>query len=233
MFLRDNRLCMGLALSPYVLSKLADFLVRCAVREGATEIVNYLDNFCVVAHDFETGCKAQAMLLLILWRLGFHISFLKVTSPDTRTRLLGIDINTVMLEMSLPEDKLVAHCMKVVLGGHTYCRRIYDMVNAVAKPHYKVHLSCGFHKDGRWWLTFARRFNDKAKIIGHHTPYVFTYSDCRVGVFAPRMNKAIRAQVGHHHCPPDEICAGENRNLLEMWAAFMLLLGRSLAALWP
>lgn len=259
-FLRDNRLCMGLSSSPYVFSKLSDFIVRCAVREGAGEVVNYLDDFCLVARDFESGCAAQAVLMAILRRLGFYISFPKVTSPATKTRFLGIDIDTVALEMTLPEDKLVkmtsalvalegrkratriqlerlagllAHCAKVVRGGRTFCRRIYDAVNAVAKPHYKVRLSGGFHEDRKWWLDFARRFNGKAKIIGRHTPYVSTYSDAsgggfgtihdsdwRVGAFDHGTDEAIRNQVGHHHATPDPTCAGAHINVLEMWAAF-------------
>ena len=99
----------------------------------------------------------------------------------------------------------LAHCAKVVHGRWTFCRCIYDTVNAVAKPHFKVRLSSGFHEDRRWWLDFARKFNGKAKIIGRHTPYVTTYSDAssegvgmihdrdwRVSAFEKKVDEGIR-----------------------------------------
>ena len=49
--LRDNRLCMGLSSSPYVFAKISDFIVRCLVREGFGECVNYLDDFCVIGRS--------------------------------------------------------------------------------------------------------------------------------------------------------------------------------------
>ena len=77
---------MGLALSPYVFGKLSDFIVRCAVREGAGEIVNYLDDFCIGSRVFQTGCLAQGVLIAILCRMSFYISFPKITSPTTKGR---------------------------------------------------------------------------------------------------------------------------------------------------
>ena len=48
-FLRDNRLCMGLNSSSYVFSKISDFVIRCIIREEFTEYVNYLDDFSVMS----------------------------------------------------------------------------------------------------------------------------------------------------------------------------------------
>ena len=47
---------MGLSSGPYVFSKVSDFVVRCMVREGYTECINYLDDFCMVART-EQGCQ--------------------------------------------------------------------------------------------------------------------------------------------------------------------------------
>ena len=92
----------------------------------------------------------------------------------TSARFLGIDIDTMTLEMVLPfEDKLVKlyleeltglviHCARVVQGWDTSCRCIYDMINVVVKPSFKVRLSGGFHDDRKWWLAFAKKFNRKA-----------------------------------------------------------------------
>ena len=44
-YLKDNRLCMGLSSSPYVFSKILDFVVCCANRESITRVLNYLHDF--------------------------------------------------------------------------------------------------------------------------------------------------------------------------------------------
>ena len=135
---------MGLSSSPYVFSKLSDFVVRCMVREGYSDCINYLDDFCIVARTKREGEAAQRALVGILRRLGFYVSFKKVTPPAQVVRFLGIDIDSVRIELRLPVDKLeklrtklksflrrrkgtkgeleslagiLAHCCKVIHGG--------------------------------------------------------------------------------------------------------------------
>ena len=36
---------------------------------GAGEVANYSDNFCIMFRDFDSGCKAQAVLIPIVRRL--------------------------------------------------------------------------------------------------------------------------------------------------------------------
>ena len=59
MYVHDNWLCMKLSSSPYVFSKLSDFVVRCMVREGYPDCINYVDDFCVVARDEKICSRAQ------------------------------------------------------------------------------------------------------------------------------------------------------------------------------
>ena len=91
--IRDNRLCMGLSSSPFVFSKISDFVVRCMVREGYDQCVNYLDDFCVVGRSTVECAEAQQVLVAILRRLGFYVSFRKLSPPATVTRFLGIDVD--------------------------------------------------------------------------------------------------------------------------------------------
>ena len=257
-YMKDNRLCMGLSSSPYVFSKISDFVVRCAVREGTGRVVNYLDDFCVISSDFAEGCRDQSVIMAILRRLGFHISFSKLVSPSTSARFLGIIIDTVSLEMSLPQDKLdklvailrhfkgrrkatrrdlerlgglLAHCSKVIRGGRTFCRRIYDSMSSVREPYFKVRLGSGFREDIAWWCDFAATFNGKAKILGRFAAHISTYSDASswgfgathgprwvVGAFDPGEDEKIGARVGHHHFPPEGSCAEAHINTREMWA---------------
>ena len=77
---------MGLSSSPYVFSKISDFVVRCLVREGFEECVNYLDDFCVVSQTRVSCTAAQRALLTILRRLGFYVSFKKLSTPSRVSR---------------------------------------------------------------------------------------------------------------------------------------------------
>lgn len=61
---------------------------------------------------------------------------------------------------------LLAHCAKVVQGGHTFSRRVYNLMHSV-KYYYKMQLSVGFQEDVLWWLDYAERLNGKAQILGH------------------------------------------------------------------
>ena len=81
----------------------ANFVVRCAVREGVMRVINYLNDFCIVSTNFTKGCSDQGTVLAILRWIGFLISFPKLTSPATSARFLGINIDSVKLEMSLPQ----------------------------------------------------------------------------------------------------------------------------------
>ena len=71
-------------------------------------IVVYLDNFLIVAPTFKE-CQYWfeiLMDLLQLLRLGFEISPGKVVHPCQQLTFLGIQIDTVVLELSLPHEKL-------------------------------------------------------------------------------------------------------------------------------
>ena len=259
-YMKDNRLCMGLASSPYVFSKISDFIVRCAIREGVDRVINYLDDFCIVSGAYDKACAGQRTVIAILRRVGFHISFSKITSPSTCTRFLGININTVTLEMSLPEDKLLkliqvldvtrdrkklsrrelerlggylAHCSKVVKGGRTFCRRIYDAMGTVREPYFKVRIDKGFREDIRWWYGFASQFNGKAKILGRFAAHIATYSDAsswgygashgndwQAGSFNKADDRGLEGILGHHHRAPPPSCDHAHINVREMWAAY-------------
>ena len=259
-YMKDNRLCMGLASSPYVFSKISDLIVRCAIREGVARAVNYLDDFCIISRGYDESCRDQGTVIAILRRFGFYISFGKIASPSTCTRFLGINIDSVALEMSLPVDKLnklvqaledtrdrkkltrrdlerlggyLAHCSKVVKGGRTFCRRIYDAMSTLREPHFRVRIDSGFREDIHWWYHFASRFNGKAKILGRFAAHLATYSDASnwgfgashghgwvAGSFHEADDKTLGRELGHHHLAPDPICEQAHINVREMWAAY-------------
>ena len=61
-YMVDNRLCMGLSSSPYIFSKLSDFITRCAVRHDINTVINYLDDFCLIPSDLATTKRETRIL---------------------------------------------------------------------------------------------------------------------------------------------------------------------------
>lgn len=60
----------------------------------------------MVGSTIEECNKGLETLLSLLRSLGFYISWGKIEPPSQITKYLGININTVKMELSLPESKL-------------------------------------------------------------------------------------------------------------------------------
>ena len=83
-----------------------------------------------------------------------------LSPPSEVTRFLGIDVDSVEMELQLPNDKLLklvsqlkmylrkrkatrleleglrgvlAHCCKVMHGGRAFSRRVYDLIASAKK----------------------------------------------------------------------------------------------------
>ena len=67
--LRDNRLFMGLASSPYVFSNCSNFIVKCANRSVISPIINYLDDFCIIESSVDNAVDSQTLFINLLRRL--------------------------------------------------------------------------------------------------------------------------------------------------------------------
>ena len=207
----DARLCFGLASGPYVFNSISEFIVHCMYRKGHKEIVNYLDDFLVM-DDNELNCKnIQLKLFRVIRHLGFALSFKKISPVGRNVVFLGIEIDSVAMKLTLPDDKMsslleklshaegkmkltkqevqslagsLAHASKVVKGGRCFTRRIYDLCSKVSKPHYKIRLSGEARADIRWWLEFAKEFNGSEKIVSPIETHLSVYSDSSFSGFA-------------------------------------------------
>lgn len=175
-------------------------------------------------------------------------------------RFLGIIINSVTLELTLPRDKLeklisklesfserrkatkkdlerlgglLAHCAKVVRGGRTFSRRIYDLMGSVKKSYYKVRLNAGFREDVNWWLQFAKVFNGTSQMLGKFAPTHSVYTDAScwgfgalygrdwlAGTFAEEDSTDLAGYLHHHNSIAPGSLLGSHINTLEMWAVF-------------
>ena len=99
---------------------------------------------------------------------------------------LGIELDTVVLELRFPGDKLsrlrsiiaawrdkksctkrdllslighLQHACKVVRYGHTFLRRMINLSTGVKELHHHIRLNASFRSDLQWWATFLPTWN--------------------------------------------------------------------------
>ena len=151
-YVEDGHMCFGLRVGPMQFNKVSEFIYSILSNLYGIQIVNYLDDFIVVASSKEEAQWAQNMVINILRYVGFHISWAKVNPPSQVCRFLGLEIDSNEMEIRLPVDKLeklkgllakyinknsigkkeleslgglLSHCVHVVDGGKVY--RFYDL----------------------------------------------------------------------------------------------------------
>ena len=69
-------------------------------------MVIYLDDFLVIAADEDTCLAHRSIVTSTIELLGFIVSWPKVTDPAKVATFLGITIDTVNIELSLPMMKV-------------------------------------------------------------------------------------------------------------------------------
>lgn len=101
-YLVDHRLCFGLKCGPHYFSLISDFIQEKLVKMYGIRVVNYLDDYITLS-DSEEGCGANQLCVIRMFSyLGFQISWRKVSPPSQVTKYLGIEIDSVNLELRLP-----------------------------------------------------------------------------------------------------------------------------------
>ena len=84
-------------------------------KRGFPNIIVYLDDFLIISKSYSECLEAQHVLLSLLIKLGFLISWKKVLGPMCKLPFLGIMIDTTSCTLSLEEAKVSALKMKLTL----------------------------------------------------------------------------------------------------------------------
>ena len=130
----------------------------------------------------------------------------KLEGPATRLEILGITVDSVAMQLSLPERKMqelktllrmwqgrktatkrelqsiagkLQHAAKVVRPGRCFVRHIYDLTAVKGGPNQLVRLNRQLRSDVEWWLSFMESWNG-VSLFWHprsSTPDVVIWSD--------------------------------------------------------
>lgn len=191
----DTRLSFGLKCAPYIFNSISDFVVESMSRRGYSNIINYLNNYFCWGPTFQDCAETQNVLIRLFGQLGFIVAWSKCSSPSTSCVFLGIEINSIQMEMSLPDTKLqkltselkffynrdratvkqlrrlcgiLSYASHVVRGRRTFSRRVIDLLKDLPPDAKRVRLTSQFRRDIAWWCTWAVTFNGTATMIPHN-----------------------------------------------------------------
>lgn len=207
-YMVDKKLMFGSKLAPGIFHRLSQAVKRMLKKRGIEACVVYLDDFLIIAPTEEACIRAMNILITLLRKLGFSISWSKVAGPSQSITFLGVNIDTIRMMLELPQDKLhetialidkfssmkrasrkqlqslagkLNWASSVVRGGRTYLRRILDMIQPLRAQNHKSKLSNEFHADVFWWKHCLCHFHGKSIISNYTTTQVVTTDACTEG----------------------------------------------------
>ncbi len=183
----DTALPFGLRSAPKIFTAVADGLMWIMYEEGVTSTLHYLDDFLFLGSPKGGECESSLRRAVeVCQRLGVPLATEKVEGPNRGLTFLGIFLDTMKMELRLPEDKLhrlsqliktwqgrrsckkrkllslIGHLQdacRVVRPGRSFLRRMITLSTVARKLHHRIRLNRGFRSDLEWWAMFLRDWN--------------------------------------------------------------------------
>ena len=118
----------GLALSPRVFTKVAEGALA-PLREQGVRILNYLDDWLILAHSRERLCEHRDLVLRHLARLGLQVNWEKSKlSPVQRISFLGMEIDSVAMFAQLTDERTqsLLNCLRQFEGKRAVPLKLFQ-----------------------------------------------------------------------------------------------------------
>ena len=191
----DTVLPFGLRSAPKIFSSIADALEWILLKKGVSFSLHYLDDFLTVGEADSDQCKRNLELICSICKfLGIPLKIQKIEGPSMCLIFLGIELDTVRLEMRLPVERIahlkdllrswvgkkhcqkrellsligkLSHACKVVVAGRLFLRRMIDTAKTARRLCHWIHLNSDFHSDLEWWLVFLDYWNGRSMMEVH------------------------------------------------------------------
>ncbi|MES9879857.1 MAG: reverse transcriptase domain-containing protein [Sedimenticola sp.] len=191
-YLKDTKLPFGAKLSPGIFHRLTQAVKRMMARKGYDLIVVYLDDFLIISKSQDQCEEALMCLIQLLRKLGFAIHWGKVVGPTTTITFLGIELDSVSMQLRLPKQKLesmkqelhqfmshkratkrqiqsiagrLSWAAGVVKGGRVFLRRIFNKIRTLKHGSHRTLLTVDIRQDLIWWSSFLETFNGKSTLL--------------------------------------------------------------------
>ena len=191
----DARLTCGLSSSCRIWERLADALQWVMGQKlGLEQIFRYADDFCVVLPpDYRNPAKVRREVDSLWAWLGVAQNKEKAEGPVTRLKLLGIMVDTVLMEISIPLEKVrriqemlrrllnsnecTRHQLQVILGhlnhaarcvqpARLFMRRLLELLrDCPITAHSRHPTARGARADASWWINYLAEWNGVSMIL--------------------------------------------------------------------
>ena len=203
-FYFDRCLAMGAASSCSIFEKFSTSLHWAMENIGHKNIVHILDDFLFVGPSNAPHCLNSLLAFQNMCSFcGIPLKDAKTVGPCTTLEFLGATIDTIAMEVRLPEDKIQKIKLKldtlirkekatlkelqsllgllnfacfVVTPGRAFMRRIIDLTVGLKKPFHHRRLTLEAKADMQSWLTFLNSFNGKCLILDNRWVTTITLS---------------------------------------------------------
>jgi len=191
-FFVDTRLPFGLRSAPFIFNTLADALCWIIINVCFIKFVlHYLDDFFIAATS-KKECESHKNTILKLFEyLGVPVATNKLVGPSKNIVYLGIEINTDLNLIRLPDDKLevlkkelddwkgrkickkrellsligkLSFASKVIKPGRIFVRRLINLSMTGKKLNHQINLNSAAKADIKWWGNFISTWNGIAII---------------------------------------------------------------------
>ena len=198
----DTALPFGLCSAPKLFTAMADGLSWAMMCEGVSHFIHYIDDFFFCPPMTPDHCKNSLQVAVHLCEgLGFSVAPEKVVGPTTTLIFLGIELDSVKMEMRLPRGKLerlqislgrwldkdsatkrqlqsiigqLSDAAIVVRPGRTFLRSLIRTSTIPKKQDHKIRLNMECKADLHWWNTFISGWNGTALFPGRPLSDVVT-----------------------------------------------------------
>ena len=208
----DTTLPFGLRSAPKVFSALADALEWAFINAGVSFSLHFLDDYLTMGRAGTNECARNLETMIgVCDENGTPLKQRKIVGPATSLDFLGILLDTIKLEMRLPEEKMralkvliqqwlskkackkrellsligkLSHACRIVRPGRIFLRRMIDTSCKVKQLDQWIRLNVGFRSDLAWWGSFLQVWNGKSfmQVYGQGaTPNVTFASDASGG----------------------------------------------------
>lgn len=192
-YMYDRKLMFGSSASPTIFHRISKAIKRMMERRGyVNQIIAYQDDFLVIGQDYEQAMEVFTAMLNLLTRLGLPVNYFKLVHPTTCLTFLGLQLDSIRCEVSLPVEKLesiracvnefslmrrankqqlqrlagrLSFAARAVRGGRPFLRRLFNAISTLKKRYHKVRIKAGIQGDIYWWRDCLTQFNGVSAFI--------------------------------------------------------------------
>ena len=159
-----------------------------------TRVLHVLDDFLFVSPTISEGQSALRIFLRICKDIGVPISMEKTFGPLTSLPFLGIQLDTISMSSSLPEDKIIKFrniidefqkakavtlhklqsltgmlnfACQVVEPARAFSRRLYNLSIGLSKPYHHVKITSQVKEDLSVWDNFLKNYNGRTFFLDY------------------------------------------------------------------